>query len=82
MRRAMHAACFQMGPPHFMLTVTPSSRANGLVAKNSATEEETKEYFQWDLSEIPGVAALAAKIQELNSKDPPACAQYFSEILK
>ena len=37
-------------------------------------------YFQWDLSEIPGVAALTAKIQELGSKDPAACAQYFSKI--
>lgn len=82
MRRVMHAACFQMGPPHFMLTLTPSSSANGLVANIAATDEEKKEYFQWVLNEIPGVAALTAKIQELGSKDPVACAQYFSEILE
>ena len=64
-----------------MLTFNPSSSANGLVENIAATDEEKEEYFYCDLSEIPGVAALAAKTQELGSKYPAACVLYASEIL-
>jgi len=32
MRRTMYAMSYQYGPPHFMLTLTPSDSANGMVA--------------------------------------------------
>jgi len=32
MRRTMYALCNQFGPPHFMLTLTPSDLSNGMVA--------------------------------------------------
>ncbi len=85
MRRQQYGYCYQMGPAHFMLTITPSDIHNGLVAIIASGDAQNP--FQsvedgalrLDLteSEIPGIEEI---VQSLAGKDPAACAEYFIDI--
>ena len=74
MRRTLYAASYQFGMPHFMITLTPSNVSNGMaitIAKSGKV--------LFDLDDLD-TQQRTARIQELVSKDPAACAQYFWEI--
>jgi TPR repeat protein len=80
-RRTMYAFVFQIGAPHFMLTVTPNDSANGIVAtisKGGGSPDDPLAHFELNDAETVKKRHL---IQELASKDPVACAIYFDEIL-
>ena len=80
-RRIMYAYVFQIGEPHFMLTVTPNDAANGMVAtisKGGGKSDDPIAHFELNDDETKAKRQL---IQELASKDPVACAIYFDEIL-
>lgn len=80
-RRTMYAFVFQIGAPHFMLTVTPNDSANGIVAtlsKGGGYPDDPIAHFELNDAETVKKRHL---IQELASKDPVACAIYFDEIL-
>jgi len=80
-RRTMYAFVFQMGSPHFMMTVTPNDSANGMVvtiSKGGGKPEDPIAHFDLDDEEIVKKRRF---IEENTGKDPVACAQYFDEIL-
>ena len=75
MRRTMYGATYQMGPGHCMITLTPSETSNGMaitIAKGRS--------FTMELDDV-GTVERTAKIEKETSKDPAACATYFSEIV-
>jgi hypothetical protein len=74
MRNALYGASFQMGIAQFMITLTPSNVSNGM-----AVHIASGGTFDFELDDINTVQRTAL-IQELVSKDPAACAQYFWEI--
>jgi hypothetical protein len=82
MRRVTYALCFQKGPPHFMLTLTPSELSNGMVAIISSGNDKYVVDDLFKLFELGDAETVrrTAIIQELASKDPAASATYFMEI--
>jgi hypothetical protein len=74
MRRTLYAASYQLGMPHFMITLTPSNVSNGMAVTIAKSGK-----VLFDLDDLE-TQQRTARIQELVSKDPAACAQYFWEI--
>ena len=84
MRHQMYGFTYQIGLPHAMISFTPSSYANGMVAIISSGGDATlfgsgEKEFTVDLSDVRTVE-LTSRIQESASSDPAACAEYFLEI--
>ena len=86
MRREIYALCFQNGPPHFMLTITPSDSSSGVVAiiacgndKELVNEMFPADTRNFELNDAKTVERIK-KAQELVSKDPAAAATRFLEI--
>ena len=85
MRRTMYAMTFQYGPPHFMLTVTPSDSANGMVATIACGNDtdQVNELFPKEFNVTDkATVERTIKIQKLATKDPAASAQLFMEIVE
>ena len=73
MRRSMYGYSNQMGPAHFMLTLTPSEITSGMAATISAGNRTGLE-MSLDGVDVVDKTRL---IQEAVTKDPAACAQFF-----